>query len=222
MQLDEAVGGDDRLVVFARSGSAHRRTSAAPWSPTPNRDAGGRPRRSLSPPGCSAPRPSDPWRCCRGRRPAFRHRRPSWRRRRPRARSSARRRQPVPTGARNVIARSSGTSRRIYARGRMPAQDAVGNLVPVTRWPAAAASRSPNRQASAAVAAKLVKAHASSSANSAASSRRLSAWPERTPAKMPDDRPAGEIKIAHRVEHLVAHELVGVAQPAAVQHAGRR
>ena len=35
---------------------------------------------------------------------------------------------------------------------------------------------------------------------------------------MPDDRRAGEIEIADRVEQLVAHELVGVAQAAAVQH----
>ena len=34
-------------------------------------------------------------------------------------------------------------------------------------------------------------------------------------AEMADDRRAGEVEIAQRVEHLVAHELVDVAQPLA-------
>src|SRR3954447_14018975 len=34
--------------------------------------------------------------------------------------------------------------------------------------------------------------------------------------KMPDDRPAGEVKIADRVKQFVPDELVGIAQPAAV------
>src|SRR5438874_12526990 len=37
------------------------------------------------------------------------------------------------------------------------------------------------------------------------------------PAEMPDNRPAGEIKIADRVKQFVPDELVGLAQTAAVQ-----
>ena len=46
----------------------------------------------------------------------------------------------------------------------------------------------------------------------------LSAWPERTPWKWPRIGAAGEIEVAERVEHLVAHELVVVAQAFLVQH----
>ena len=35
---------------------------------------------------------------------------------------------------------------------------------------------------------------------------------------MPDDRPAGEVKIADRVKQFVPDELVGIAQPAMVQN----
>src|SRR5712691_2758129 len=38
------------------------------------------------------------------------------------------------------------------------------------------------------------------------------------PAEMPDDRSAGEIKVAQRIDQLVADKLVGKAQPAIIQH----
>ena len=59
----------------------------------------------------------------------------------------------------------------------------------------------------------------SESANRRSSRRRFSAWPERTSMEMADDRSAREIEIAHRVEHLVAHELVAEAQAAFVEDA---
>src|SRR5579883_1215534 len=42
--------------------------------------------------------------------------------------------------------------------------------------------------------------------------------PRALAAEVADDRRAGEVEVAERVEHLVTHELVDVAQALAVQH----
>ena len=65
----------------------------------------------------------------------------------------------------------------------------------------------------------VVKHHASGSANTAASNRRVSAWPERRAAEMPDDRSAGEKQIPDRIDQLMSHEFIGETEPVSVQDA---
>ena len=61
--------------------------------------------------------------------------------------------------------------------------------------------------------------HASASANSAFSTRLFSRWPPRSRGVGAEDGRAGQSQVADRIERLVAHELVGVAQAFAIDDA---